>query len=125
MNVSGDYPASGSLAANTPGDRGGTDYLFHLVQGVWKKTHEVPHTRRYNDGYYQGGLGKTAPWAAGRLLYETYGASETMEFDYDGAAGGITIPVITKAPAGLRCSHRIRKNYALASTSTQELFAAG
>jgi hypothetical protein len=125
MDASGDYPGSGSLSTNIPGDRGGTDYLFHLVQGVWKKTHEVPHTRRYNDGYYLGGLGKTAPWTAGRLLYEVYGADEIMEFDYDGAAGGTTIPRIAKAPPGLGCAHRIRKNHALASTPTQELFGAG
>ena len=125
MSASGDYPTSGTLAANIPGDRGGTDYAFHLVQGVWKRTKEVPHTKTYNDGYYLGGLGQSAAWTGGRLLFETYAGDDAMHFEYDGAAGGITIPRLTKAPAGLACAHRIRKSFALASTPNQELFGAG
>lgn len=128
FSAEGDYPTSGTLQANVPGDRGGTDYAFRLVQGVWKKIHEVPHTQRYNDAYYLGGLGQAALWAKGHLLFEVYGGDApegNHTLAYDGPAAGVTIPRFAKAPTGLACAQAIRKPLALDASPTLELFSAG
>jgi hypothetical protein len=100
--VSGDWPRSGSLSLNLPGERGGTDLDYQWSGSAWVKAPTQPlgdMTPEVVSAYYQGGFLGRARWG-GHALFYLVGS----RFVPAKGAGG-SLPVI--APGQKGCEHRL------------------
>jgi hypothetical protein len=122
LSVSGDWPKSGRLSINTPGERGGTDLFYELRNGAWSPLSD-PHTEAYYRAYY-GGVLSTGTSFKGGDLYVIMEDGK-WRFLFDSKKKGVTVPVMADAPKGLPCPKRLYRYLELASLPAGELFGLG
>lgn len=100
--VHGDWPRSGSLSLNLPGERGGTDVDYAWNGAKWVKTPNQPLGDMSRDvvaAYYQGGLLGTARWGGKNLYYViTPGEGDVMYQKFVPALGSGSPPSIARSP---------------------------
>jgi hypothetical protein len=122
LSVSGDWPRSGRISINTPGDRGGTDLFYELKNGAWSPLSD-PHTEAYYKAYY-GGVLSTGTSFKGGDLYVIMEDGK-WRFLFDSKKKGVTVPVMADAPKELPCQKRLHRYLELASLPAGELYGLG
>jgi hypothetical protein len=100
--VDGDWPRSGTLSLNLPGERGGTDVDYAWTGSAWVKAPSQPlgdMTQQVVESYYMGGLLGRAQWN-GHALYYLMGSRFVPAKGTKGK-----LPAIAPGQSG--CEHRL------------------
>lgn len=129
FSLRGEWPTEGSVFINTPGDRGGTDYMYRLKNGTWVEDKSgTEHSMEYWNAYYMGGLISGTTWK-GVDLYELLGQGG-HRFIAEGKGKGIPLPRMAPVAKPNKtvedpCVHQMNSHITLASTKAGDLFGLG
>lgn len=127
-SVGGDWPRSGRISINLPGDRGGTDVSYDWNGSTWVKSpaaggrDDMPEDVART--YYTGGFQGMASWG-GRSYYYMFGVTgaEHADFVPTGKNRKVPTPIITKGTGG--CSAKVLGYMDLTTWKSGELVGIG
>lgn len=129
FGLEGEWPKRGSVFINTPGDRGGTDYMYRLKDGTWYNDKAaMEHSQAYWNAYYLGGMISSTSWKGGDL-YEITGEGG-HRFIYESKPRTMPVPRIARvAKRNMAdenaCEYQLALHVVLEGTKEGDLFGLG